>query len=103
MVLITPYLDIAGAGYIVTMAHTIHVKQQESTTADDVVAVMGADFPLTYFSKYVWAANSNIILMCFFNTPTPISPRFKICFTRMPVSVSFLTDNVSLFLLGYTA
>ena len=39
---------------MVTMAHTIHVKQQESTTtADDVVAVMGADFPLTYFSKYV--------------------------------------------------
>ena len=53
MVLTTPYLDIAGAGYIVTMAHTIHVKQQESKTADDDVVVMGADFPLTYFSKYV--------------------------------------------------
>ena len=30
-----------------------------------------------------------------FKTPTPISPRFKICFTRVPVSVSFLTDSVT--------
>ena len=54
MALSTPYVDVSGAGVVITAAHTIYVgSKTDHTTADDVAAVMGADMPLTYFSKLV--------------------------------------------------
>ena len=51
----TPYVDVSGAGVVITAAHTVYVGGKTNhTTADDVAAVMGADMPLTYFSKSVY-------------------------------------------------
>ncbi|XP_032221259.2 VWFA and cache domain-containing protein 1 [Nematostella vectensis] len=47
-----PYVDAAGAGLVITAAQTIFkVRENQHATADDVIAVMGADFPLPYFKK----------------------------------------------------
>ena len=49
----TPYIDAFGAGVVITAAHTIYRGEAQNIhSADDgVVAVMGADFPLSYFHK----------------------------------------------------
>jgi len=49
----TPYIDAFGAGVVITAAHTIYRGETNSqhTTNDKVIAVMGADFPLSYFQK----------------------------------------------------
>ncbi|XP_068693104.1 VWFA and cache domain-containing protein 1-like [Montipora foliosa] len=49
----TPYIDAFGAGVVITAAHTIYRGERSSqrTTNDKVIAVMGADFPLSYFQK----------------------------------------------------
>ncbi|XP_075930052.1 VWFA and cache domain-containing protein 1 isoform X1 [Petromyzon marinus] len=45
-----PYLDIGGAGYVVTLSHTIHASSSKAELGQ-VVAVMGMDFTLRYFYK----------------------------------------------------
>uniref|UniRef100_A0A8C9W668 VWFA and cache domain-containing protein 1 n=1 Tax=Scleropages formosus TaxID=113540 RepID=A0A8C9W668_SCLFO len=45
-----PYLDVGGAGYVVTISHTIHSSSSQ-TSPGSVVAVMGIDFTLHYFYK----------------------------------------------------
>ena len=49
----TPYIDALGAGVVITAAHTIYRGETNSqhTTNDKVIAVMGADFSLSYFQK----------------------------------------------------
>ena len=44
---------LIGAGVVITAAHTIYRGEAQNIhSADDgVVAVMGADFPLSYFHK----------------------------------------------------
>ena len=49
IVLTTPYLDVGGAGEVITLARTLY--RQEST--ENVLGVVGADFTLRYFHKYV--------------------------------------------------
>ncbi|KAK3767134.1 hypothetical protein RRG08_018006 [Elysia crispata] len=48
-----PYLDIGGAGYIVTISHTIYEGKPAAMHGpqDKVVAVMGMDITLGYFHK----------------------------------------------------
>uniref|UniRef100_A0A8C5GRJ0 VWFA and cache domain-containing protein 1 n=1 Tax=Gouania willdenowi TaxID=441366 RepID=A0A8C5GRJ0_GOUWI len=45
-----PYLDIGGAGYVVTISHTIHASSAQMAPGY-AVAVMGIDFTLRYFYK----------------------------------------------------
>ncbi|XP_023650562.1 VWFA and cache domain-containing protein 1 isoform X2 [Paramormyrops kingsleyae] len=45
-----PYLDVGGAGYVVTISHTIHASSSQMVPGS-VVAVMGIDFTLRYFYK----------------------------------------------------
>uniref|UniRef100_A0A4W3HXJ0 Cache domain containing 1 n=1 Tax=Callorhinchus milii TaxID=7868 RepID=A0A4W3HXJ0_CALMI len=45
-----PYLDVGGAGYVVTLSHTIHSSSSLSAPGH-AVAVMGIDFTLRYFYK----------------------------------------------------
>ena len=57
--LTTPYLDVEnpddnGAGVVITAARSIYLGEpnHQHHTNDDVLGVMGADFPLTYFYRY---------------------------------------------------
>ncbi|XP_024134562.1 VWFA and cache domain-containing protein 1 [Oryzias melastigma] len=45
-----PYLDVGGAGYVVTISHTIHASSSQMAPGY-AVAVMGIDFTLRYFYK----------------------------------------------------
>uniref|UniRef100_F7DFT1 Cache domain-containing 1 n=1 Tax=Xenopus tropicalis TaxID=8364 RepID=F7DFT1_XENTR len=45
-----PYLDVGGAGYVVTISHTIHSSSSQISPGN-TVAVMGIDFTLRYFYK----------------------------------------------------
>jgi len=49
----TPYIDALGTGAIITAAHTIYRGElnHQHTTNDQVIGVLGADFPLSYFQK----------------------------------------------------
>ena len=49
----TPYIDAFGTGAIITAAHTIYRGEanNQHTTNDQVIGVLGADFPLSYFQK----------------------------------------------------
>ncbi|XP_014679119.1 PREDICTED: VWFA and cache domain-containing protein 1-like [Priapulus caudatus] len=51
--LTAPYLDVGGAGYVVTVSHTIFEGKAAAmhNTADRVVTVMGIDFTVGYFHK----------------------------------------------------
>ncbi|KAH3694838.1 hypothetical protein DPMN_082279 [Dreissena polymorpha] len=51
--LTAPYLDVGGAGYIVTISHTIYEGHPQSlhSTADKIIAVMGMDVTLGYLYK----------------------------------------------------
>ena len=53
--LTTPYLDISGGGVVVTAARALRrgESSQIHQTNDEVLGVMGADFPLRYFYRYV--------------------------------------------------
>lgn len=53
VVLTAPYLDGGGAGYIVTLSHTIYEARPDALhgPADTVVAVIGMDVTLGYFYK----------------------------------------------------
>ncbi|KAL1022783.1 hypothetical protein UPYG_G00032240 [Umbra pygmaea] len=46
-----PYLDVGGAGYVVTISHTIHASSSQMFASGYAVAVMGIDFTLRYFYK----------------------------------------------------
>ena len=50
----TPYLDATGAGVVITAARTLYRGESSRIhhTNDEVLGVMGADFPLTYFYRY---------------------------------------------------
>ncbi|XP_070554616.1 VWFA and cache domain-containing protein 1-like [Ptychodera flava] len=51
-----PYEAATGSGYVITMAHTIVERQSAATavgTSDEVIAVMGMDFSLPYFSVFL--------------------------------------------------
>ncbi|KAK0046626.1 VWFA and cache domain-containing protein 1 isoform X1 [Biomphalaria pfeifferi] len=52
-----PYLDVGGAGYIVTISHTIFEGKPAAlhSPSDKVVAVMGIDMTLGYFHKLLIA------------------------------------------------
>ncbi|KAL9960914.1 hypothetical protein ACROYT_G034422 [Oculina patagonica] len=49
----TPYIDALETGAVIAAAHTIYRGQNsgEHTKNDQVIGVMGADFPLSYFQK----------------------------------------------------
>ncbi|KAL9960923.1 hypothetical protein ACROYT_G034431 [Oculina patagonica] len=49
----TPYIDAAGTGVVIAASHSIYRGEINSqhTTNDQVIGVMGADFPLSYFKK----------------------------------------------------
>jgi len=49
----TPYIDAFGAGVVITASHTVYRGESEHKrgTSDEVMGVMGADFPLSYFQK----------------------------------------------------
>ncbi|XP_070554563.1 VWFA and cache domain-containing protein 1-like isoform X2 [Ptychodera flava] len=52
----TPYEAASGSGYVITLAHTIVERQTDaraSGTSDEVIAVMGKDFSLPYFSLFL--------------------------------------------------
>lgn len=53
VVITAPYLDMGGAGYIVTLSHTIYEGKPAAlhSSSDNVMAVMGIDFTLSYFYK----------------------------------------------------
>uniref|UniRef100_A0A6I8NAW0 VWFA and cache domain-containing protein 1 n=1 Tax=Ornithorhynchus anatinus TaxID=9258 RepID=A0A6I8NAW0_ORNAN len=46
-----PYLDVGGAGYVVTISHTVHSSSSQLSIPGHTVAVMGIDFTLRYFYK----------------------------------------------------
>ena len=45
--LTTPYLDMGGAGVVITAARSLY----RGESSDNVLAVMGADFPLRHFYR----------------------------------------------------
>ena len=49
----TPYIAAFGAGVVITAAHTVYRGESEHKhgTSAEVIGVMGADFPLSYFQK----------------------------------------------------
>ncbi|CAG2118573.1 unnamed protein product, partial [Medioppia subpectinata] len=49
IVFTAPYLDVGGAGYIVTLSHTIHAQNGDP----NAVAVIAMDFTLGYFHKFL--------------------------------------------------
>lgn len=53
--LTAPYLDVGGAGYIVTISHTIYEGHPQSfhSASDKIIAVMGMDVTLGYFYKMI--------------------------------------------------
>ncbi|XP_064624547.1 VWFA and cache domain-containing protein 1-like isoform X2 [Lineus longissimus] len=59
--LTAPYLDVGGAGYIVTVSHSIYEGKAASmhTPDDRVVAIMGIDFTLRFMYKLLIDAMPN--------------------------------------------
>nr|XP_042909818.1 VWFA and cache domain-containing protein 1 isoform X1 [Parasteatoda tepidariorum]XP_042909819.1 VWFA and cache domain-containing protein 1 isoform X2 [Parasteatoda tepidariorum] len=55
IILTSPYLDVGGAGYIITLSLTIFEGKPTAlhTSSDNVVAVMGLDFSFGYFYKFL--------------------------------------------------
>ncbi|XP_022246418.1 VWFA and cache domain-containing protein 1-like isoform X1 [Limulus polyphemus] len=53
VVLTAPYLDVGGAGYIVTLSHTVYEGRHAAmhSSSDAIKAVLGMDFTLGYFYK----------------------------------------------------
>ncbi|XP_078343118.1 VWFA and cache domain-containing protein 1-like [Oculina patagonica] len=53
LTLTTPYLDMAGAGVVITAGRALFRGEPSHIhhTNDEVLGVMGADFPLTYFYR----------------------------------------------------
>ena len=53
LALTIPYLDSGGAGVVITAARTLYRGEPSHVhyTNDEVLGVMGADFPLTYFYR----------------------------------------------------
>ena len=49
----TPYIDAFGSGVVITASHTIYRGEasHKHSANDQVIGVMGADFPLSYFHK----------------------------------------------------
>ena len=56
LTLTTPYLDAAGAGVVITAARALYHGESSHIhqAYDEVLGVMGADFPLRYFYRYVY-------------------------------------------------
>ncbi|KFM76624.1 VWFA and cache domain-containing protein 1, partial [Stegodyphus mimosarum] len=55
IILTAPYLDVGGAGYVITLSHTIFEGKPAAmhSSSDNVVAVMGMDFTFGYFYKFL--------------------------------------------------
>ncbi|GIY57309.1 VWFA and cache domain-containing protein 1, partial [Caerostris extrusa] len=55
MILTAPYLDVGGAGYVITLSHTIFEGKPTAMHSpdDNIVAVMGIDFTFGYFYKFL--------------------------------------------------
>lgn len=53
IVFTTPYLDAGGAGYVVTMSHTVYEGRSAAlhSNNDPVLAVLSMDITLGYFSR----------------------------------------------------
>ncbi|GFY69299.1 VWFA and cache domain-containing protein 1 [Trichonephila inaurata madagascariensis] len=53
IILTAPYLDVGGAGYVITLSHTIFEGKPNAMHSldDNIVAVMGIDFTFGYFYK----------------------------------------------------
>ena len=51
----TPYIDAFGTGAVIKASHTLYYGEasRQHTTKDKVIGVLGADFPLSYFQKWV--------------------------------------------------
>ncbi|KAK2553968.1 VWFA and cache domain-containing protein 1 [Acropora cervicornis] len=49
----TPYIDAFGTGAVITASHTLYHGEasRQHTTKDQIIGVLGADFPLSYFQK----------------------------------------------------
>ena len=49
----TPYIDAFGSGVVITAFHTIYRGElnHKHSANDQVIGVMDADFPLSYFNK----------------------------------------------------
>ncbi|XP_015599863.1 VWFA and cache domain-containing protein 1 [Cephus cinctus] len=68
LVLSTPYLDAGGAGYIVTLSHTVYKSQNSNvphTSSDPILAVLSLDVTMGYISRllsemYPFCDNSNV-------------------------------------------
>lgn len=52
-----PSLDPSGAGYIVSVSHTVYEGKSTSvhSPSDDVVAILGADLTLSYLHRTLWS------------------------------------------------
>ena len=50
LTLTTPYLDMGGAGEVITAARSLYRGESN----DNVLGVMGADFPLRHFYRYCY-------------------------------------------------
>ncbi|KAG8193233.1 hypothetical protein JTE90_005580 [Oedothorax gibbosus] len=55
IILTAPYLDVGGAGYVITLSHTVFEGKPTAlhSVHDNVVAVMGMDFTFGYFYKFL--------------------------------------------------
>ncbi|GFR18765.1 VWFA and cache domain-containing protein 1 [Trichonephila clavata] len=53
IILTAPYLDVGGAGYVITLSHTIFEGKPNAMHSldDNIVSVMGIDFTFGYFYK----------------------------------------------------
>lgn len=51
-----PTLDPAGSGYVVSVSHTVYEGKAAALhgPSDDVVAVVGADFTMSYLHRFLW-------------------------------------------------
>ncbi|CAL1284587.1 unnamed protein product [Larinioides sclopetarius] len=55
IILTAPYLDVGGAGYVITLSHTVFEGKPTAMHSpdDNIVAVMGIDFTFGYFYKFL--------------------------------------------------
>lgn len=53
LIFMPPYVDVGGAGYIVTLSQAIQTNRKQFESEDDVWAVMSVDLTLGYFHKII--------------------------------------------------
>ena len=52
-----PYLDPSGAGYVVSISHSVYEGKPSArhSSSDNVVTILGADLTLSYMHRMLWA------------------------------------------------